>query len=132
MAQLKHSPTAQAYENKVDSKNSWFGKCRPFSPAMVVNEALTEMAGTSTKYYRSYLRQATEYASAYRQYVFKGIFTNHAFTAAEIKNLPKFHFNTKRVDNTFLNNTYTLAIYIITLLAIGIVLIKRKKLLNIR
>lgn len=132
MAQLKHSPTAQAYENKVDSKNSWFGKRRTLSPAMVVNEALTEMAGTSTKYYRSYLRQATEYASAYRQYVFKGIFTNHAFTAAEIKNLPKFHFNTKRVDNTFLNNTYTLAIYIITLLAIGIVLIKRKKLLNIR
>ena len=132
MAQLKHRPVALAYERKVDEKNSWLGKCRSFSPAMILNEALTEMAGTSTKYYRSYLRQATEYASLYRQYVFKGIFTNHAFTKKEIENLPKFEFDNDRVESTFLNDISTLIFYTITLLAIAVLLIKGKRITTIQ
>lgn len=121
VTQLKHQPVSEAYEAQVDSKNSWFGKFRLLSPAMILQEALADMAGTSTKYYRSYLRQAHNYTNDYRQYVFKGIFTNHAFSVDEIKNLPKFHFDEQQVPDTFSSDSIVLIVYLMILLIVGFI-----------
>lgn len=130
LPQLKHQPVAQAYEDQVDLKNNWFGKLRVLSPAMILQEALADMAGTSTKYYRNYLRQAQTYTNDYRQYVFKGIFTNHAFSAEEIKNLSKFHFDNHQVPSTFLSDSVVLIIYLTMFLIAGLIYKYSKKILN--
>ena len=102
IGQVKHSPIVHAYEQKIDSRNEWLRKFRSLSPSMIVQESFSDLAGTSTRYYRSYLRQAMAYAQEYRWYVFQGLFTNHAFTSEEVQNLPDFRFDNSEVASDFL------------------------------
>jgi len=100
IAQVKHRPFADNYEELVDNRNEWVEKWKTLSPSMTVQSALTDMAGTSSRYYRSYLRQTQEYAKIYREYVFKRVFTNHHFSSEEIEQLPDFQFNPNQVKRT--------------------------------
>ena len=125
MAQLKHKETAEAYENEVEQRNMWVERLRVLSPSMIVQSVLVDMAGTSSRYYRSYLRQAKKYADDYRQYVFKGIFTNHAFSSEEIKNLPVFEFDSSQVSNTFQTDLISLIIYLVVLVFICLHFVKQ-------
>ena len=112
MAQIKHQPVSQSYEDKVDQRNTWLNQYRVLSPAMVLQGALVDMAGTSTRSYRSFLRQAQRYASAYRAYVFKGLFTNHGFTSSEIRNLPTFEFDREELADHSMANILALLVYL--------------------
>lgn len=125
-AQTKHRLVAQIYEDKVDRRNHWFGRFRLLSPAMILQEALADMAGTSSRYYRSFLRQTQAYAREYRQYVFGRLFTNHAFTPTEIKNLPKFEFDNQQVPGTFIDDFFVLLAYLVLLGLAILGLAKRK------
>ena len=125
MAQIKHQPVSQAYENKVDERNSWLNQYRVLSPAMILQSALSDMAGTSTKTYRSFLRQTQRYASDYRAYVFKGLFTNHAFTSEEIRTLPPFEFDRGQVPDNSAMNVVALLVYLISLSGLILFLARR-------
>ena len=125
MAQIKHQPVLLAYEDQVDQKNTWLNQYSVFSPAMILQSALSDMAGTSTKSYRSFLRQAQQYASAYRAYVFKRLFTNHAFTSAEIRNLPVFEFDRQQVPSNTTMSVFMLLIYLGSLSVLILFLARR-------
>ena len=125
LAQIKHQPVAMEYEDKVDRKNTWLKQYSVLSPAMILQSALSDMAGTSTRSYRSFLRQTQQYARAYREYVFKGLFTNHAFTSAEIKNLPTFEFDKRQVPDTTTMNVSVLLFYLISLSVLISILARR-------
>ncbi len=122
LAQLKHQPVALAYEDKIDKRNHWLNQFRVLSPAMIFQSALTDLAGTSTRYYRGFLQQAQEYAHSYRKYVFRGLFTNHTFTAEEVRNLPSFRFDQRFLPSLFWNNLLALSTYLVL---IGIALLTR-------
>ncbi len=126
IAQLKHQPIAQAYEDKVDERNHWLSQFRLLSPAMIFQSALTDLAGTSTRYYRSFLQQSQRYAHEYRQYVFQGLFTNHAFTGDEIQNLPSFKFDRQALASLVGVNILGLSIYLV-LIAIAIRYLSRRR-----
>ncbi len=115
IAQLKHRPVAENYEAKVEERNAWVEAFKVLSPSMLAQSALTDMAGTSAGFYRSYLRQSQEYTEAYRQYVFKRIFTNHSFTTDEIRQLPVFQFDNQRAPRSFGTDTAILLTYLVVL-----------------
>ena len=125
MAQIKHQPVAQGYENKVDNKNTWLNRYSVFSPAMILQSALSDMAGTSTRSYRSFLRQAQRYAREYREYVFKRLFTNHAFTSSEIRNLPAFVFDRQQVPDNTMYSVFALLSYLVALILVILILARR-------
>lgn len=113
IAQIKHKPMADYYEDLVDKRNKSVDSFKFLSPSMILQSALVDMAGTSSRYYRSYLRQAQQYADTYRQYVFKRIFTNHHFTHVEIENLPVFNFDKNLVDKTIQTDLLILFTYLL-------------------
>ena len=112
LAQVKHQPVSKGYEKQVDDKNTWLNRYRVLSPAMILQSALVDMAGTSTRYYRSFLRQTQQYASAYRKYVFKRLFTNHAFTSEEIRTLSAFEFDRQQVPDNAMTSISVLFVYL--------------------
>ncbi|MCY4000035.1 MAG: DUF3526 domain-containing protein [Bacteroidetes bacterium] len=116
MAQLKHRSILDAYEQEIDRRNSWMQNASHFSPAMIVQRRMTDIAGTSTQHYRSFLRQSIEYAQNYREYVFQKLFTNHQFTRDEIMNLPKFEFDQTYIQSSLLLDILILIIYSLALL----------------
>ncbi len=130
IAQIKHRSVADNYENQVESRNAWVEVFRVTSPAMIIQSALTDMAGTSGRYYRSFLKQSQEYAHGYRHYVFKGLFTNHSFTANEIRQLPVFTFDYQRVPGTFKQDFLIMLAYLMVLLILCFVLSKKSQKIN--
>ena len=125
IAQLKHQPAKEAYEQQIDARNEWLRQFKILSPAMIMQESLADIAGTSTRYYRSFLKQAIEYAQEYRWYVFKGLFTNHSFTSDEIRSLPVFKFEKERVASSFFLDIGTLLIYLFILIVGCLLLINK-------
>ena len=126
IAQVKHRPSVNAYEQQIDSKNEWLRKFSVLSPSLIVQESFSDLAGTSTRYYRGYLKQAIQYAQEYRAYVFQGLFTNHAFTSEEIRNLPVFRFDKKLITSNFLFDCGILVAYLV-LLGGGCSLVMQRK-----
>ena len=126
IAQLKHRPVADNYELQVEKRNQWAESFKLLSPSMIVQSALTDIAGTSSGYYRSYLRQAQQYAHEYRQYVFKGVFTNHFFTSEEIRQLPVFQFDARQVAKSLATDLLILVAYLAALAFVCAYLAKRK------
>lgn len=125
IAQLKHQPKVEEYEAQIDERNEWLLKIRVISPTMIFQETISSLAGTSTDHYRSYLRQSKEYAQNYRVQVFKGLFTNHAFTSTEILELPKFEFDESQVKTSTSYETAILFLYLLLLSSISIILQKK-------
>ncbi len=125
IAQIKHQTVAGDYEHQVESRNNWIEVFRVISPSMIVQSAFSDMAGTSGKHYRSFLKQSQEYAHEYRQFVFKGLFTNHSFTSGEIRNLPIFEFDFRRVPGTFKQDFVIMLAYLMVLLILCFTLSKR-------
>lgn len=132
MAQVKHQPKYEAYEDKIDLRNAWLNQFRFLSPAMILQKSLANIAGTSSHYYRGFLRQALEYAEDYRQYVFQGLFTNHAFTSEEIKNLPSFEFDDSRVPDMISSDFLVLLGYLTLLILGSFILVKSKTKLTLQ
>ncbi len=116
IAQLKHKPVLEAYEGEIDDRNKWMQSVSKFSPAMIVQRSITDIAGTSTQHYRSFLRQSKDYAQDYREYVFQKLFTNQQFTANEIRNLPKFRFDKSAIQPSFMVDSFFLLGYALALL----------------
>lgn len=126
IAQLKHRPVAEAYEAEVDKRNAWLEALKVLSPSLLAQSALTDMAGTSAGFYRSFLKQSQEYAETYRQFVFKGIFTNHSFTAEEVRQLPVFQFDSRRAPQSFGADMRVLIAYLVVLSLFCTYLAKQK------
>ena len=125
LAQAKHQPVSQDYEKRVDTRNAWLNRYRVFSPAMILQSALTDMAGSSTRYYRSFLKQAQQYAKGYRQFVFKRLFTNHPFTSQDIRNLQTFEFDQEQIPESTVQNMLALMVYLISLSFVILILGRR-------
>jgi ABC-2 type transport system permease protein len=125
IAQLKHKAVLEQYEEYVEQRNNWVELFKFLSPSMVIQSALTHMAGTSANYYGSYLKQTQEYADRYRKYVFKRVFTNHKFSSDEIRTLPAFNFDKSRVNHSFVLDTFILFIFLFAELLICSCVIKR-------
>lgn len=125
MAQIKHRPVVDDYEARVTLRNEWMNNLSVLSPALLIQSGLMSIAGTSTAFYREFLSQAVTYAQDYREYVFQGLFTNHAFTREEIQSLPKFEFNEQLVPNSFGSDVLVLSVYIVLLVASSIGMMQR-------
>ncbi|MCY3630787.1 MAG: DUF3526 domain-containing protein, partial [Bacteroidota bacterium] len=126
IAQLEHKPVLEAYEQQIDNRNKWMQKVSIVSPAMIVQRSLTEIAGTSTQHYRSFLRQSRDYAQDYREYVFQKLFTNHKFTKDEIRELPEFIFDQSEIQPSFMLDSFILISYALALLLGCLLLINQK------
>lgn len=124
LAQVKHQPFAAEYEKQIDARNAWLLNLRFLSPALILQNALTDLAGSSVRHYRNFLQQSIEYAQQYRMYVFRGLFSNHAFTSQEIKNLPVFEFDSSRVPNRFAVDFLGLVTYLLLLLVASPIIIR--------
>lgn len=127
MAQLKHQSKSESYEKLIDERNLWLGRVRLLSPAMVLQQGLSSLSGTSVYHYRGFLRQTQSYAQTYREQVFKGLFTNHAFTSEEIRQLPVFQFDASVIPVTIIGDSAVLLAYLI-ILTLVILLISKQKL----
>jgi len=108
-------PIVNKYEEQLQRQQSWSKKLQWISPAIVVQQSLNKLAGTSTEDYGNYRKQVIEFAGEWRDYFTIFLYNNTPFSQQDYSSLPKFEY--KNTSNS------TVAIAILTLFVIASVLL---------
>ena len=90
----KLEPIVDSYEEQLHQQHIWSKKLQWISPAIVVQQSLNQLAGSSTENYGNYRRQVIEFAGEWRNYFTNLLYNNIPFSKRDYTSLPKFKYKT--------------------------------------
>jgi ABC-2 type transport system permease protein len=82
-------PVVRSFDEALQRQQAWADQFKILSPAMLVQDALGDLAGTSSAHYAEYRRQVSRFASDWRGFFIPRMFHNEAMTVPLIAELPK-------------------------------------------
>lgn len=112
----KTAPLLEKYDLQLQKQQDLIRMFTYLSPAILMQQSLNNLAGTSEKHYNSYKKQVFEFSKTWRAFFIPMLFNGQDFTIKDYKNLPQFIY-----ENKVLNKTW--ADTLIILLMNGLVLI---------
>lgn len=86
------SPVVKAYEDQLQKQQDWIGRFKWMSPAILAQESLNRMAGTSTGDYEDFRKQVIRFADTWRTHFMPFLFNNRDFSQADYHALPRFDY----------------------------------------
>ncbi|MEM9076194.1 MAG: DUF3526 domain-containing protein [Bacteroidota bacterium] len=89
------APVINAYEEQLKKQQAWVGSLKWGSPAIIVQESLNQMAGTSTKDYESFRKQVIGFAGTWRDHFLPFLYNNRDFSQKDYGDLPNFQYEQK-------------------------------------
>ena len=114
-------PIVDAYETQLQKQQKWTEKLQWISPAIVVQESLNQLAGTSTADYENYRKQVIGFAGEWRAHLTKFLYNNTPFGQKDYAALPQFEYQDKTSGKIGFSVLVLLAIALV-LLIFGFVL----------
>ncbi len=106
------SPVVATYEDQLKKQQNWIGQFKWISPAIIVQESLNQMAGTSTEDYESYRKQVIAFSGVWRAHFMPYLYNNYAFAKADVEKLPTFSY--QRIQRS------SIAPFVLLLISIGL------------
>jgi len=85
-------PVVGAFEVQLDRQQDWIDKYKWLSPAVITQESLNQIAGTSTGDYESFRSQVIAFAQSWREYFMPFLYNNREFSQKDYANLPSFQY----------------------------------------
>ncbi len=92
MIRTELRPVIDDYEQQLEKQQKWIGKFKWLSPAVVTQEALNRMAGTSSQDYWNFRKQVIDFSKEWRDHFIPFVYNNIEFSKSDIKNLPMFKY----------------------------------------
>ena len=86
------SPVVDTYETQLKKQQNWISLFEWISPAIIVQESLNQMAGTSTRDYESFRKQVVGFAATWREHFMPFLYNNKNFSQEDYPNLPEFQY----------------------------------------
>lgn len=114
-------PIVNNYEEQLQRQQLWSKKLQWISPAIVVQQSLNQLAGTSTEDYGNYRKQVIDFAGEWRDYFTTFLYNNTPFSQQDYNSLPKFEYKNTS-DNSIAIAILVLFVISSVLLVIGFAL----------
>ncbi|MEO1486003.1 MAG: DUF3526 domain-containing protein [Bacteroidota bacterium] len=86
------APLVNSYEDQLKKQQNWINVFKWISPAIIAQESLNRMAGTSTQDYENFRNQVVAFAGDWRNHLIPLLFNNEKFTTKDVAGLPEFRF----------------------------------------
>jgi len=86
------APLVEGYEGQLQNQQKWIGRFKWSSPAIIAQESLNRMAGTSSMDYDSFRNQVMGFAASWREHLMPFLFNNKTFTKEDVADLPAFEY----------------------------------------
>ena len=112
----KTAPLLEKYDKQLQRQQDLIRTFKYVSPAILMQQSLNNIAGTSEKHYNSYKKQVFEFSNTWRGYLIPMLFKGQKFTTEDYKKLPRFVYENQVPTNVWFNT-------LIILLISGLVLI---------
>jgi len=94
------TPLVSSYEKQLQNQQDWIGKFKWLSPAILVQESLNSLSGTSMDHYEDYRKQVVRFAGVWREHFMPFLYNNQNFSQKDYPNLPVFDYK-KIAQNEF-------------------------------
>jgi len=125
MMEEKTKPLLATYESQLKKQQQLISTFQYFSPAILMQQALNNIAGTSEKHYNDYKKQVVEFSDEWRNYFVPMLFNEQKFTKAAMEKMPNFTYQ-NRIDN----NVWINLLAIIAISGLVFILCTKKRLKN--
>ena len=120
----KTKPLLAEYDSQLQKQQNLVNSFKFFSPAILMQQSLNSIAGTSERHYNEYKKQVFEFSNEWRNYLVPMLFKEQKFTLKDYKNLPKFTYKNNVSNNVWTNLLIT---FLLSGLIFTLTLVKRKK-----
>lgn len=118
-------PVVDRYNRQLASQQAWVDQWRFASPAILLQDALTDLSGTSARHYSDFRQQVIAYADAWRSYFMPRMFRNEWMTTEALDQLPRHTYQSQHVRSSFLIDLLVMVLAAIGVLAAGWVTFRR-------
>jgi len=110
-------PILDKYDKALAKQQTWVDNLRFLSPAILLQNSLNDLAGTSTAHYADFRNQVIVFADVWKGYFKPRMFANEVMKAEEMKELPKHTYNTESVKNHFASDLAGMIFFVLIILA---------------
>jgi ABC-2 type transport system permease protein len=107
------SPVLNDYNNAIGQQQAWVDKLGVLSPAILLQSALNDQAGTAPAHYASYREQVIQFADTWKGYFLPRMFRNETMMPEDLPGLPQFGYDADRVEPVWSFNLIGLSVYLI-------------------
>jgi ABC-2 type transport system permease protein len=94
-------PILDDYDNALAKQQAWVNNLRWLSPAILMQNSLNEIAGTSTAHYNAFRKQVVEFSYVWKDYFKPRMFANELMKAEEFEKMPKHSYLSSNVENHY-------------------------------
>lgn len=123
--QASVQPVLEAYNDALERQQQWVNRWRVLSPAVLLQNSLNELAGTSTDHYNDFRKQVIEFSETWRNYFIPRMFKNENMKLEDIASLPQHGYSAERVNTHYVIDLIGLLVFIIVGLIGSVLAYKR-------
>jgi len=117
LVQDEMKPLLSKFESQLNNQHKLVNASSWFSPALIVQNSLNRIAGTSTEDYQDFKQQSLAFSKEWRDFFKPMMFKDLTFEKSDYENLPKFEFSYATV------NMYSKALGLIILSSLILILV---------
>ena len=121
----KTKPLLSEYDLQLKKQQKLINTFKFISPAILMQQSLNNIAGTSEKHYNDYKKQVFEFSNEWRNYLVPMLFKGEKFKKQNYNELPKFIYKNRIKNDVWLN------ILIITVISSLLFIVFTRKYLKI-
>lgn len=92
------APLLEQYETQLSAQRTLVERFRFLSPALLMQDALNDVAGNSPRHYEAYRSQVIAFADSWRNYFLPRMFRNEWMTGDDLDKLPSFTYREEAVE----------------------------------
>lgn len=96
-------PLLLEYDSQLQKQQNLVSTFKYVSPAILMQQSLNNIAGTSEKHYNDYKKQVFEFSDEWRNYLVPMLFKGKKFTVKDYEGMPKFIYKNRIEDNVWFN-----------------------------
>lgn len=118
--QKRLMPEVEQFERQLAAQQNLVANYRVLSPAVVMQETLNDIAGTSVQRQKSYVAQIREYVGAYQNFLVPKMMGREFLKSADYDKIPRFTFREESLENVGRRAIYGILLIFIPTLFCGV------------
>ena len=126
MVAKKITPLLARYDNQLRLQQDLINQFRFLSPAILLQNNLTELAETSTDHYAAYHQSVRNFQEEWQSFFLPMVFLNKPFTKEMISQFPQFRIESSNIKSHLTTNSLITLLFIVALIAISLTQQKRQ------
>jgi ABC-2 type transport system permease protein len=110
-------PILNNYNQALQQQQAWVNRLSFLSPAILVQDGLNDLAGTSPAHYTDFRNQVIKFSDQWHAYFSTRMFKNERMQSADFASLPQFRYSPDSVASKYTADLISILFFVIVITA---------------